>query len=112
MTWHDLFVKADDVSFSGSGVELSGTVMLPDAALECPGLVLVGGSGPSDRHNDGLFDSLSDHLVRSGVAVLAYDKRGAGRSTGSWERATLDQLAADARFAVEALSTPPAARTC
>jgi uncharacterized protein len=94
--WHDLFVDIDEVSFIGAGVRLSGCVMLPDASSECPGLVLIGGSGPSDRHNGGFFDLLRDDLVRSGVAVLAYDKRGAGRSTGSWETATIDELATDA----------------
>jgi hypothetical protein len=38
--------------------------------------------GPADRHNDGLFDQLRDHLVDGGVAVLAYDKRGAGHPDG------------------------------
>jgi uncharacterized protein len=96
-------MDTDEISFSGAGVELSGTVMLPQAATECPGLVLIGGSGPTDRHNGGFFDSLSEHLVRSGVAVLAYDKRGAGQSTGSWEAASLDELAADAGHASEVL---------
>lgn len=38
--------------------------------------------GPADRHNDGLFDQLRDHLVDGGVAVLTYDKRGAGHPDG------------------------------
>jgi hypothetical protein len=69
--------------------------------------VLIGGSGPSDRHNDGFFDLLRDHLANAGVAVLAYDKRGAGRSTGDWATATVDDLAADAAAAVAALQARP-----
>jgi pimeloyl-ACP methyl ester carboxylesterase len=69
--------------------------------------VLIGGSGPSDRHNGGFFDLLRDHLAHAGVAVLAYDKRGAGRSSGDWATATVDELAADAAAAMAALQVHP-----
>jgi pimeloyl-ACP methyl ester carboxylesterase len=70
-------------------------------------VVLIGGSGPSDRHNDGFFDTLQAHLASAGVAVLAYDKRGAGRSTGEWAAATVGDLARDAAAAVAALQAHP-----
>jgi uncharacterized protein len=66
-------------------------------------VVLIGGSGPSDRHNGGFFDGLRAHLAGTGVAVLAYDKRGAGKSTGAWAAATVGDLAQDAAAAVAAL---------
>ena len=72
-------METEEIAFPGAGVRLSGTVTCPDAADPCPGVVLIGGSGPSDRHNDGFFDTLRAHLASAGVAVLAYDKRGAGR---------------------------------
>jgi uncharacterized protein len=100
-------VETEEVEFSGAGVRLSGTITLPGTALASPGIVLIGGSGPSDRHNDGFFDPLRDHLARAGVAVLAYDKRGAGRSAGHWPTATVDDLAADAAAAVAALQEHP-----
>lgn len=96
-------MRVEEIGFEGAGVRLSGSVLLPDGVRESSGLVLVGGSGPSDRHNGGLFDAIGAHLVRSGVAVLVYDKRGVGGSTGSWAAATVDQLAADAAAAVSAL---------
>ena len=96
-------METEDVEFSGAGVRLSATITVPGAASAWPGIVLIGGSGPSDRHNDGFFDLLRDHLVNAGVAVLAYDKRGAGRSSGDWATATVDDLAADAAAAVAAL---------
>jgi hypothetical protein len=70
-------------------------------------VVLIGGSGPSDRHNDGFFDELRAHLSSAGVAALAYDKRGAGKSTGAWAAATVDDLAQDAAAAVAALQAHP-----
>jgi pimeloyl-ACP methyl ester carboxylesterase len=100
-------VETEEIAFPGAGVRLSGTVTCPDAADPCPGVVLIGGSGPSDRHNDGFFDTLRAHLASAGVAVLAYDKRGAGRSTGEWAGATVDDLARDAAAAVAALQAHP-----
>jgi uncharacterized protein len=100
-------VETEEVGFSGAGVRLSGTITFPSTASASPGIVLIGGSGPSDRHNDGFFDALRDHLASAGVAVLAYDKRGAGRSGGEWAPATVDDLAADAAAAVAVLQVHP-----
>lgn len=97
----------DDVSFTGVGARLHGTVTCPDGMPPVPGVVLIGGSGPADRHNDGLFDVLRNHLVQAGVAVLAYDKRGVGESTGAWSNATVDELAGDAAAAVACLQAQP-----
>ncbi len=103
MLWEAARVETEEAGFPGAGVRLSGTITLPGTASASPGVVLIGGSGPSDRHNDGFFDSLREHLAGAGVAVLAYDKRGTGKSTGAWPAATVDDLAADAAAAVAAL---------
>jgi uncharacterized protein len=100
-------VDTREIAFSGSGARLSGTITCPDAAGAWPGVVLVGGSGPSERHNGGFFDVLRTHLAGTGVAVLAYDKRGAGKSAGAWATATVDDLADDAAAAVTALQAHP-----
>lgn len=96
---------SEDVRFtSGDGTELVGTLSVPRrVASGTPGLALVGGSGPSDRHNGGFFDDLRHRLVLAGVAVLAYDKRGAGGSSGDWASADVDLLAADAAAALALL---------
>jgi hypothetical protein len=100
-------VDIKEIAFPGAGVHLSGSITCPDAASACPGVVLIGGSGPSDRHNDGFFDALRTHLASAGVAVLAYDKRGTGKSAGAWAAATVDDLAHDAAAAVAALQAHP-----
>jgi len=48
---------------------------------------------------------LGDYLARQGIAVLLYDKRGVGKSTGEWRRARLEDLAADAVAGVRLLRT-------
>ena len=85
-------------------MRLAGNIACPEGAGPYPGVVLIGGSGASDRHNDGLFDALREHLVIAGLAVMTYDKRGTGESTGAWAGATVDQLATDASAALGTLA--------
>jgi uncharacterized protein len=92
---------------SAGDVILSGTVWYPDDRRSKPGVVLIGGSGPTERSNGGYFDALRNHLVAAGIAVLGYDKRGVGRSSGSWATATVDDLATDAAAAMGALRSQP-----
>ena len=98
-----------EVEFEGGdGLLLSGRLVVPASEAPIPGVLLVGGSGPSDRDNDGFFVPVRDRLVRLGVGVLSYDKRGAGKSQGMWQSATVDQLAADAVAALSLLRDQPA----
>ena len=101
-------VRACEVQFGTGKVCLSGTVWVPDQGVLSPGVVLVGGSGPSDRSNAGYFDVIRERLVAVGVAVLAFDKRGVGGSTGAWASAGVGELAADVTDAVETLRAHPA----
>ncbi len=90
------------------GVVLHGTLSRPRwRRTEVPGMVIVHGSGPLTR-DDVRGDMRA--LVRMGFAVLAYDKRGAGRSEGVFLRqwgdsaaAVLTQLAGDAAVALDSL---------
>jgi pimeloyl-ACP methyl ester carboxylesterase len=100
--------KDQEIAIRGKdGVTLGGTLSVPNAPARPNAVVLVAGSGPQTRHvqNAGhrLFDVLADHLARQGIAVLRYDKRGIGRSTGSYHGHTTAQLADDAYAAVQAL---------
>jgi alpha-beta hydrolase superfamily lysophospholipase len=48
--------------------------------------------------------------VDAGIAVLSYDKRGVGSSSGDWLDSTLDDLAADATAALGFLYAQPEVR--
>jgi pimeloyl-ACP methyl ester carboxylesterase len=91
-----------DVTFRSGDVVLAGSLWLPETRL-VSGVVMVGGSGDADRDNDVLFPPIREHLLLNGIAVLSYDKRGVGRSTGSWRSSTLFDLADDAESALELL---------
>ena len=60
------------------------------------------GSGAEDRE---YMLPLARFLIRHGIAVLGYDKRGVGGSTGDWNTASFDDLAGDVVAAFEYLKT-------
>lgn len=99
-------VEQQEVSFRNGEVELAGTLLLPPGPRPHPAAVLVHGSGPAERTN--LLGLLrADLFLRNGIAVLVYDKRGVGGSSGDWERAGIADLAGDASAAVALLRRHP-----
>jgi pimeloyl-ACP methyl ester carboxylesterase len=99
-----------DVTFNSAEVALAGSLAVPDQVAPSAGVVMVGGSGPSDRTNDTYFTPIRRHLAGAGMAVLSYDKRGVGASSGDWRDATMDDLAADAVAALGFLRAQPGVR--
>jgi hypothetical protein len=101
----------EEVSYESSaeGVTLSGTLTLPNGTGPFPAVVLVAGSGPNDRNEALLghkpFLVLSDHLTKNGIAVLRFDKRGVGKSTGNYEAATSEDFTNDALAGIAYLKT-------
>ncbi|WP_116107444.1 alpha/beta hydrolase [Lewinella sp. IMCC34191] len=94
----------------GEGVSLAGELTLPEDGSPRAALVLISGSGPQDRNQDlgpsinhRPFLVLSDRLTRAGYAVLRYDDRGVGASTGDFAAATSVDFAADAAAAIRFL---------
>jgi hypothetical protein len=95
--------RVEEVSYpnpDAPGVTLSGTLTLPPSGGPFPAVVFVSGSGPQNRNEELLghkpFLVLSDYLTRRGVAVLRYDDRGVGKSTGSFATATSVDFTGDA----------------
>jgi len=97
------------LSFAGGapGVQLEASLTVPPGAGVVPGVVLVSGSGPHNRDGEQFahqpFRVLADALTRRGFAVLRYDERGVGSSTGNFATATTADFAADVAAAVAAL---------
>ena len=94
---------------SQNKVSLSGTLTLPDSTGIFPAIILIAGSGPNDRDETIFghkpFYLLSDYLTRNGFAVLRYDKRGVGKSTGDYSKATISDFVTDASTALEYLKS-------
>ena len=91
------------------GVTLSGTLTIPENLSKVPVAILISGSGPQDRNEELLghkpFLVISDFLTRNGIAVLRYDDRGVGKSTGDFKSATSFDFARDAESALEYLKS-------
>jgi hypothetical protein len=91
-----------DVTIPANGFNLAGTLTTPPGVadrLRSPGVVLVGGSGPTDRDETvagiPIFAQFAKQLADSGYVVFRYDKRGVGQSGGRTETATLSDYAED-----------------
>jgi uncharacterized protein len=98
--------RQEEVEFdnpAAPGVHLFGTLTLPPGPGPFPAAILLSGSGQHDRDEslDGHkpFLVIADHLTRNGIAVLRFDDRGAGKSTGEAYDATSGDKASDANAA-------------
>jgi pimeloyl-ACP methyl ester carboxylesterase len=85
-------------------VKLAGTLTKPKGDGPFPAVILISGSGPQDRDETLMghkpFLVIADYLTRRGIAVLRYDDRGIGKSTGRFADATSKDFADDAAGAV------------
>lgn len=95
--------REQEVWIQSSGTRLFGRLHLPDRAAPLGGVVLVHGSG-KDPGTEWLYNG--DFFVANGFAVLAYDKRGSGRSEGDFTF-DFEQLADDAGAAAAYLAGHP-----
>ncbi len=91
------------------GVRLGGTLTVPKGAGPHPAVLLITGSGAQDR-DETIFGHkpflvLADTLTRRGIAVLRLDDRGVGKTTGSLETSTIEDLAGDVLAGIEFLKS-------
>lgn len=101
------------VSFDNRGAHLVGTLYLPERQGSAAGIVFIHGSGALPRSN---YAGWATQFARWGYAVLVYDKRGTGDSTGHFEELealrpdNIDLLASDASAAHDFLAARPDVR--
>jgi len=92
----------EEVTYSSGDTVLAASLLIPPGPGPFPGVVIVHGSGSSDRSNPWTA-AYAQALVERGVAVLHPDKRGSGKSGGNWRDATFETLADDALAGLEQL---------
>ncbi len=85
---------------------LAGTLHLPDGEPQAT-VLMVPGSGPSDRDNDGYFTTIRAGLLERGIAAASFDKRGVGGSTGDWRDTGPAEQAADVAAQLACLRATP-----
>lgn len=97
-------VTEEAVACDSGGAHLRGVVWRPRAAKgPLPLVIIVAGSGPTDRDGNNtmglrtdMYRLLAAALAEHGVASLRYDKRGIGQSTTPTHLVTLDDFVGDA----------------
>ena len=78
----------ENVQWAGAGTTVHGTLTRPAGEGPFPALLLIAGSGPTDRNwespllpgTNGSARLLAAELARRGVATLRYDKSGTGET--------------------------------
>lgn len=121
-------VTADLTDFYGNTVHLEGTLTVPrqpsppsgrgarkggvgQQESRYPTLLLISGSGQQNRDEELMqhkpFLVLADYLASRGIAVLRYDDRGMGASTGEFQNANTDCFSEDAEAMFNALKNNP-----
>lgn len=104
-------IVSEDVSFVAGGRTIPGTLVHP-ASGTGPGLLLLAGSGPTDRDwnspllpgKNGSARLLAEALAARGVTVLRFDKAFSGRNPGlSITDLTLDTYRGEATAALDFL---------
>jgi pimeloyl-ACP methyl ester carboxylesterase len=101
----------EEVTFTNGPITLAGTLTVPEGKGPFPAFVMVTGSGPQNRDEElygfKIFGVIADYFTRRGVAVLRYDDRGMGGSTGNIAAATTSDFANDALAGLALLAGRP-----
>ena len=105
-------IVTDYTDSQGNKVHLEGTLSVPrGSASRYPCLVLVSGSGQQNRDEEIMqhrpFLVLADYLASQGIAVLRYDDRGVGASTGSIDNGSTALYSEDAEAMFNAVKENP-----
>ncbi|MHC4329992.1 MAG: alpha/beta hydrolase family protein, partial [Planctomycetota bacterium] len=103
-------IVAEEITFSSGKITLAGTLTLPSGDAPHSAVVLISGSGPQD-HDGAIktipgyrpFAVIAEDLSRKGLAVLRYDDRGVGKSSGDYLAATESDFLKDAETALHYL---------
>ena len=119
--------RSEEIVFRAGDDHLAGTLLVPDGSERRPWVLLLPSWLARDRDGDwdraahptwfepapagerptGLLARMATALAEQGVASFRYDKRGCGRSEGSWPASSLFTLIDDARDAIGAMRSLP-----
>lgn len=107
--WHvegEPAVVEQQVSFQDAGAQLHGTLYLPARGNHLPALVVLHAAEAPTR-DYGLYRHLERASQVLGFAVLVFDRRGSGASTGTLHNTDYDQLADDGIAGLHAIAHNP-----
>ncbi|MBP1631364.1 MAG: Alpha/beta hydrolase family protein [Bacteroidetes bacterium] len=83
----DSLFSSSEIVLKTSNGDIFGTLTMPDNSKSAPIILIVPGSGPTDRDcnsplgiQTNAFKMLSGDLAKKGISTLRFDKRGIGKS--------------------------------
>ena len=89
---NDYKVKKVTYQNKKSKIKISATLTLPETGNHFTAVILIPPSGKYNRNEESFghepFKVIADYLTQNGIAVLRYDSRGVGSSTGNYETAS------------------------
>lgn len=106
-----------EVAFNSGDVRLAGTLCLPSDEGVFPCVLMIHGSGPLDRNENArwfplnVFNTIAHYIADRGIASLRYDKRGCGKSGGSYWKSGFYDLIQDAKAAYDYLAKHKCVKT-
>lgn len=106
----ELDYNSEEVTFTNDGNTFAGTLTYPKTEGKHPAVVLITGSGAQNRDENitgfKIFRVIAEYLTQNGIAVLRYDDRGVGGTTGKTvDQSTTEDFAGDVIAAVQYLKT-------
>jgi len=99
-------VVAREMQFKNGDAQLAGTLYLPENGDHLPAVVALHGASDPTR-KAAVYRHLREGFPAMGIAVLVYDRRGSGDSTGTLEGIDYKTLADDAIAGQRALAKRP-----
>lgn len=97
-------ITQENITVQAGGVMIGATLVRPSTIAPVPAVIVLHGGGDSSRADSPPYTFWGDYLARRGFAVLLYDKRGNGESTGNWRTVGFDNRARDVVTLAEALA--------
>ena len=106
--WHaaPTRIVSQELRFGNGDANLVGTVYIPEKGDHLPAVVVLHSAMAATREA-ALYRHLSEGLPALGIAVLIYDRRGSGQSTGSMNDVSYETLADDGIAGQHALAKLP-----
>jgi uncharacterized protein len=92
--------------FADGDTQLVGTLYMPASGDHLPAVIALWGASNPLRDMP-LYQHLAQGLPAMGIAVLIFDRRGSGQSSGSYRSSVYEQLADDGVAAQQALARLP-----
>jgi pimeloyl-ACP methyl ester carboxylesterase len=90
----------EEIEFRSGTTRLVGTIAFPEGTAPYPFVVMAHGSGPETRNDIGTH-SAAKFFNKLGFAVLFFDKRGAGESSGDFNQSGLVEFQSDLSAAID-----------